>query len=155
MLPIIALALQYAPSLIGLLADEIQAQIAGDKSKADQFIAKLQSVTDQFKISVEDTQDARHQTIQLAASGSAMAWGAVVVSVLVTLAFTADLAVLCFVKMKFDDITGQVFILLTGTLSAAFTQVVSYWLGSSAGSANKDSIIAAMSPMPSVQPKKK
>lgn len=173
MLPIIGLVLQYAPDLIGLFvgqkagdaADKVikiakevlgtddvaeaQAKIAADASLANQFIEKVRAETEQFKAALADTADARQQTIQLVQAESPMAWGAAIVSVLVTLAFIANIGVLFVVKVNFTEITGQVLLLLTGTLSAAFTQVINYWLGSSAGSAAKDlAIRQAMTPAP-------
>lgn len=162
MLPIIGLALQYAPDLIGLFVGQkaadatdkviavakeifgtdepkdIAAQIAADESKARIFAERLKAETDALRIAAEDTASAREQTIKLVDLGSSMAWGAPVVSVLVTLAFIGDLAALFIAKVNLNEMTGQVLLLLTGTLSAAFTQVVNYWLGSSAGSASKD-----------------
>lgn len=41
---------------------------------------------------------------------------------------------------------GNVLFTLLGALGAAFTQVVNYWLGSSKGSADKTSLLAATPP---------
>ena len=177
-LPIIGLAIQYLPSLIGFFAGEkagevaetisgvakrvfgtddatsVQQQIADNPSLADKFVEQLRAETERYKIAVEDTQDARRSTLSLVQAGSPMAWGAVVVSILVTLAFIANIGVLFTVKVQFTETTGQVLLLLTGTLSAAFTQVINYWLGSSAGSTDKSATIAALvAPKPPVKKK--
>lgn len=68
--------------------------------------------------------------------------GAVIVSTIVTTGF---LAVVVLWLVRPINITGEaltVLNILVGSLSAAFTTVVSYYLGSSAGSARKDERLA-------------
>lgn len=64
--------------------------------------------------------------------------GAFVISVIVTLAFVGILAYAMIYGIK-DNPGLQI---LTGALVSAFQAVVSYWIGSSSGSKNKDAVIA-------------
>ena len=81
--------------------------------------------------------------MELTRVGSPVVWGAPVVSVIVTGGF-ALLVLLWWIRPPAGDATSlQVFTLLVGALASSFGAVVQYWLGSSAGSANKDSIIKA------------
>lgn len=66
-------------------------------------------------------------------------FGAFIISLLVTLAFAAVTAY-AMVHGVTDNATLQG---LVGSLTTAFSMVVSYWIGSSAGSKNKDAVIAA------------
>jgi hypothetical protein len=68
-----------------------------------------------------------------------MGVAAPLVSVVVTIGFIGILALWMFHAPNPND---QVLSLLVGTLAAAFTQVVNYWLGSSIGSASKDTTIS-------------
>ena len=87
---------------------------------------------------LKDRQDARATTIKLVEQGSAIAWGAPVISVLVVLGFIGMVTALLFRTVP----DNQVSLILFGTLSTAFGSVISYWLGSSAGSAKKDTLLA-------------
>ncbi|MBC7800023.1 MAG: hypothetical protein H7Z10_05330, partial [Gemmatimonadaceae bacterium] len=77
----------------------------------------------------------------LASAGSAMAWGAPVVSLVVLLTFGAVVALVLVQAVPPDSET--VLNVLLGTLGAMATNVVGYWVGSSAGSARKDARLAA------------
>ena len=93
------------------------------------------------RIAADDRVSAREQTINLAKASSPIAWGAPVVSGVVTVGFLL-LAVLMVFKAVPDT---QAFNLIIGAMIAAFTQVVSYWLGSSVGSRAKDQTIRELS----------
>jgi hypothetical protein len=95
--------------------------------------------TEAFKAGLADNQDARKQMLALVEKEAPAAWGPVVVSGMVVFSFTVTLLVWLVFPPSNDPLTMTVLNVLVGTLAAAFTQVVSYWLGSSAGSANKDS----------------
>jgi hypothetical protein len=64
------------------------------------------------------------------------------VSLIVTMGFVVVLWLFLTKPVQLTDNALTVVNVLVGTLAAAFTQVVAYWLGSSAGSARKDEIIA-------------
>lgn len=128
-------------------ATGIEAAIARDSALALQFQMAVMAAREQerqaaletLRTQLADVQSARGQTVALAQAGSPLAWGAPLVSILVVLIF----GVVMYFAMtrvipesRFND--GML-----GILSAAFMAVIYYWLGSSAGSANKDAIMHA------------
>jgi len=74
-------------------------------------------------------------------------WGPIIISALVVVIFGL---VFSFVALKFVDDSSGIKDLLIG-LFAQVQAVISYWLGSSAGSKAKDAIIAASPAVPSDQ----
>lgn len=117
------------------------AEVSAALSEAE---AKINAEVEKFKAQLEDIQDAREATFKLAKMGSPIAWGAPVVSVIITLGFITTLILLMTVRVNYNDVTGQALLLLIGSLSTMQVSVVSYWLGSSAGSADKSNQIAAL-----------
>ena len=107
----------------------------------------------QERIAAEDRASAREQTIELAKAASPIAWGAPIVSAVVTAGFLL-LAILMLFRAVPDT---QAFNLIIGAMIAAFTQVVAYWLGSSVGSRAKDQMIRELSAdaAPAAQPARK
>ena len=91
---------------------------------------------------LSDVAGARAATLQLAQVGSGMAWGAAVVSVLVLLTFGAVVSIALTHALPAN--AEAVLNVLLGTLGAMATSVVSYWVGSSAGSARKDARLASL-----------
>lgn len=89
-----------------------------------------------------DVAGARTTTVQLAQVGSSIAWGAPVVSVVVLLTFGGVVAMTLVRAMPPG--AEAVLNVLLGTLGAMATSVVSYWVGSSAGSARKDARLASL-----------
>lgn len=84
-----------------------------------------------------DVQDARRQTLELVKSGSKIAWSAPIISIVVIIGFLgATAAVLTQVVQE-----SQIGILLIGSLATKFSDVVSYWIGSSKGSSDKTATI--------------
>lgn len=67
-------------------------------------------------------------------------WGRVLVSVIVTVGFMAILVLVITTKTQGNAPT-EVMLVMLGALGAAFGQVVSYWVGSSSGSAQKDTAL--------------
>jgi hypothetical protein len=98
------------------------------------------AVLDELNARLADVQNARETTVRLVEQGSAIAWGAPVVSVLVVAGFLALVAGMMFRTVP----DSQVALVLFGSLSTAFGSVISYWLGSSAGSKDKDSTLASI-----------
>lgn len=88
---------------------------------------------------LRDRQGARDQTMSLVEKGSAMAWGAPVVSVVVICGFVG----LSYLSMKPESagIRTDVALYLLGAWQSLATAVVGYWIGSSAGSATKDAAL--------------
>lgn len=117
--------------------ETIKAQLSASEAQANAEVEKL-------KAYLADVADARSTTVQLVQAGSAIAWGPVVISVLITGGFIGCIAGLMFARISFSETSGQAYLILTGVLSQAFAQVTSYWLGSSAGSAQKTDQLAAL-----------
>jgi hypothetical protein len=104
--------------------------------------AKMVSEVDKLKAELEDVQDARATTLQYVKAGSRLAFGPVVISVVAMIGFV----VISFMAMK-PDLAGvdhSVTLYLLGAWQGLATAVVSYWIGSSMGSADKSDQIAAM-----------
>ncbi|NQW50580.1 MAG: hypothetical protein HQ465_04990, partial [Rhodospirillales bacterium] len=94
---------------------------------------------DTLEAQLADVASARSQTVELARTGSAIAWGAVVVSVLVTVAFMA--ALWFVVRQEIPLASREIAYILLGTLGAKFGDIVAYWVGSSSGSAQKSAAL--------------
>lgn len=134
---------------------EAEEKLAANPALKEQFLARLTSDTERYRAALEDTQSARQQTVDLAKIGSPIAYGSVIVSVIVTIAFSVVLGLFMYRPYAISGPAEAVLNILVGTLAAAFTQVVNYWLGSSAGSAAKDAMIRAGSAVvPTAAPKK-
>lgn len=69
-------------------------------------------------------------------------WGRVLVSIIVVAGFIGILILVLTTKLQ-GTATSEVLLVMLGALAAAFGQVVSYWVGSSAGSAAKDAALAS------------
>lgn len=107
------------------------AQIAAQQASTSEA-AIHQAIASQLA----DVANARATTVQLVGNGSAMAWGAPVVSLVVLITFGAVMSLVLFRAIPAGSET--VLNVLLGTLGAMATSVVSYWVGSSVGSARKD-----------------
>lgn len=101
---------------------------------------EAEQAPDMLKAYLADVQDARQQTVKLVESGSSIAWGAPVISVLIVVGFLGLVAGLLFKSVP----DSQVVLVLFGALSQAFGTVTAYWLGSSAGSARAGDAIRAI-----------
>ena len=117
-------------------------------------LALYQAQTERLKAELSEVANARSQTVDLARMGSAIAWGAPVVSLVVVATFGVMLYVL--LSGHVADGNSPAAQLLLGTLVTAFGGVVQYWTGSSAGSADKTKLLAMAAPLtPSPQKPKK
>lgn len=137
---VIAAGAKIAQEVFGTTDERSIAQkIANDPALAEQFKAKLEAETSALQATMEDVQDARATTVSLAAQGSVIAWGAPVVSVVVICGFVG----LSFLAMKPESagIRSDVALYLLGAWQSLATAVVGYWIGSSAGSASKDTAL--------------
>lgn len=107
---------------------------AAEQARDAHFLALVQAAD-------KDRADARAQNLALVQAGSPLAWGAPVVGALVLAAFGTAmvLALLRAIPQGSETVIN----VLLGTLAAMATQVVNYYLGSSVGSARKDSALAA------------
>jgi hypothetical protein len=116
--------------------------------------AKMQAEVERHKADLADVQDARASSVALIKAGSSLGWAPAIVSTVVLLGFL----VLSFIAMK-PELTGvrtDVTLFLLGAWSGYAGAVVTYWLGSSAGSSEKSNQLAALAgattPKPSVKP---
>lgn len=100
---------------------------------------KAPEMKDHLDAILRDRQSAREQTLALVDKGSAMAWGAPVVSLVVIVGFVG----LSYLAMKPESagIRSDVALYLLGAWQSLATAVVGYWIGSSAGSATKDAAL--------------
>lgn len=127
--------------------DAVAKAIATDPNLALQFKLALANIEDKERqrshdeliARMADTQSARDQTVKLAQMGSPLAWGAAIVSFIVVAAF-AVVAWLVF-NEAIPNQNREMALYLVGQLSGFVGAAISYWLGSSAGSASKDQTI--------------
>lgn len=115
----------------------IQAQLAAADVKMNAEVEKL-------RIQIADVQDARATTVKLDSTGSSIAWGAPVISVVIVLGFFTVMTMLFVVKIDLTPSSVTLLNVLFGALIPAFGQVCNYWLGSSAGSQTKSDQMFAM-----------
>jgi len=175
LVPLLGLAANAIPSLIGLInkdagkvagevasiarglfgtddAGAVEKAIAADPAKALEWKLALagfedrerQRAHDETVKRIEDVLSARNQTVELAKQGSVIAWGAPVVSVIVLATFGFVLWLVLTAKVP----SGQenlIYIML-GALTTMASAVVGYWVGSTAGSAQKNEMLAKMVP---------
>ncbi len=120
------------------LAAQLRLQLA--QIAAGQEEAARTAQLETMKAYLADIAGARQQTVDLAKSGSAVQWAPVVVSTVVLSTF----GVVMFAALSHALPQGSETILnmLLGTLAAMATSVVAYWVGSSAGSAQKTDLLA-------------
>jgi lysozyme family protein len=120
-----------------------QAQMALLKEQHEDEAKKREAQLEQIRAEIEDTKGARSTFAALALANSPMAWGAPVVSVIVTLGFFGILLILVVRGMAEGTQVAQIINITVGALAAAFATVVSFWLGSSQGSRQKDAATTA------------
>lgn len=126
-------------------ADEVAAALSSGSLTGEQIVA-LRAAESTLQIELAkvdqareaaglvDTQSARSQTVELARTGSGIAWGAPLVSALIVLGYFFCIFQLFIVKADLPPNSFQLLNTLFGALTLAFGQVCNYWLGSSAGS---------------------
>ena len=121
------LAAQLTQRLAEIHAEEVQAQTA--------------AITAQIIASAQSQADARAYSLGLVKAGTAMAWGAPILSGIILGSFAAMLWVV--LTRAVPESSQALANILLGTLAAMATQVANYWLGSSAGSSAKNETIAS------------
>lgn len=92
-----------------------------------------------------DLADARNQTVQLAQAKSPLAYGAVLMTVFV-MAICAGFTYLLMTQ-AYPEGSRDIVLLLAGQVLGWGGAAVAYWLGSSAGSAEKNRLLAAAGPL--------
>jgi hypothetical protein len=128
---------QASSDLAAKLADlHLQMQ----KEQDDAAEAVRQASLDELKARLSDTTSARDMASQLAQAHSSLAYGGVVVSIVIVAAFGWTTYSVLTSHLSASD--GQFGSILVGTLAAMATQVANYWLGSSVGSNTKNALLA-------------
>ena len=102
--------------------------------------ALRQNALDELKARLGDTTSARDMASVLAKAHSGLAYGSMVVSVVIVAAFGWTTYAVLTNHLSTSD--GQFGSVLVGTLAAMATQVANYWLGSSLGSSTKNALLA-------------
>ncbi|MCC6718730.1 MAG: glycoside hydrolase family 108 protein [Acetobacteraceae bacterium] len=125
------------------------AEIALESRKAADLAAeqRRQSELAEIQKALESTQGARTAMTGLVQAGSAIAWGAPTVSVLVTVGFFVFLIALMTGGVHAapgDSNVVNIVNMAVGALATAFATVVNFWLGSSMGSRSKDDSVNRM-----------
>lgn len=152
--PAATAALQSKLAEIALAQEEARRKAAAD-ARAAQDAAAAQLRKDEneaYLARLEDLKGARAASVEWAKLGGPMAWGPPLVSAIVTLGFFGFLVVLIR-GGEIDDQASQILNITVGALTAAFSTVVSFWLGSSQGSRNKDVASAELQVQQSEQAK--
>jgi hypothetical protein len=129
---------QASADLAAKLADlHLQMQ----KEQDAEARAERQDALDELKVRLGDAASARDMAAELAKTHSGLAYGSMVVSVVIVLAFGWTTYSVLTNHLSAAD--GQFGSVLVGTLAAMATQVANYWLGSSLGSATKNALLAS------------
>jgi len=134
--------LQANPDAAADLSQKLAAlhlQMQQEQDAATQ--AQRQDALDELKTRLSDTASARDMATALANAHSGLAYGGVVVSVVIVAAFGWTTYSVLTNHLSATD--GQFGAILVGTLAAMATQVANYWLGSSIGSSNKNALLAS------------
>jgi len=112
--------------------EALKVQFAEDAKKRDDDFRRLEA-------GIADTQAARTGFSELAKARNPFAWGPVIVSVIVVIGFFWILwQLLSQTTPPANEDVWQILNITIGALTAGFATVVSFWLGSSQGSRNKD-----------------
>jgi hypothetical protein len=127
---------QASSDLAAKLAD-LQLQMQKEQDEAAQ--ALRQDALDELKTRLADTGSARDMATELAKAHSGLAYGSVVISIVIVVAFGATTFAVLTTHLSATD--GQFGSILVGTLAAMATQVANYWLGSSQGSNAKNAML--------------
>jgi hypothetical protein len=119
------------------------AEIAVEQQKAqlEAEDKRRQAELEELKTRTADTQGARGTMIQAIQAGSWTAWGAPLMSTIITLGFFVVVTLMIFGRTPDNN---NLLNIVIGALVASFTAVVNFWLGSSQGSREKDATVQAL-----------
>ena len=122
------------------LASQLRVELAG--IAATRAAVAESAAEARHSAQLADVANGRAMAARLTQSGSSLAWGAPITSVVVLVTFGAVVSLVLLHTIP----TGSETVLnvLLGTLAAMATNVVGYWVGSSAGSARKDERMAKL-----------
>ncbi len=113
----------------------LRAQLDAERIRRDQQFTEQQA---QLKLALEQTAGARSLQMDLVKAGSSLRWAPAVVSIVVTVFFASSLLLMLFYEPPQSDRYRELINICIGALVAGFSTVISYWLGSSQGSRDKD-----------------
>jgi lysozyme family protein len=133
--PAVAAKLQTRLAEIALDAQRVQAQAESEQRQAD--FNKLKTI-------LADAQGARSLTTTLADKGSPIAWGAPIISVIIGIGFFIVLGMAIFGGDFITKNNSNIVYTLVGTMATGFATAISFWLGSSQGSRDKDDTVRQM-----------
>jgi hypothetical protein len=124
----------------------IRSALAADPAMTSQLKLRLGQIVAEADQARRQAELGEHLKLLAAIpSSSPMAWGAPIVSIVVTIGFFGVLAILIWKPGNFPTDGNhpivQLVIVSVGALTASFTTAVSFWLGSSVGSRNKDTAL--------------
>jgi len=124
----------------------LRAQLDADRIRRDQQFNEQQA---QVKLALEQTAGARALQMDLVKAGNPLQWAPAAVSIIVTLLFAGALLLMLFyeppaLKEGQTDRFKELINICIGALVAGFSTVISYWLGSSQGSRDKDTSVQRM-----------
>lgn len=141
---VIAAGTKIAQEVFGTTDERSIAQkIANDPALAEQFKAKLEAETSALQAALADVQDARATTVALASHGG---WNANAAAILTGINYVGFFGVLILLVMKgLPDNARELVAGMIGAIVGAYVGTNNFWFGSSAGSANKDSLIRNIS----------
>jgi len=127
------------------------AEIAVERTKVEneEKENQRQAELEALRQSIANTQGARTTLTDLVKGGSSIAWGAPLVSLVVTIGFFVFVTVILIRGLNVANdisgqLTGQIINIVVGALTAGFATVVNFWLGSSQSSRNKDDAAVAV-----------
>lgn len=129
------------------IAGELRIRLAEIEVEADKVAAEAEAKRrsdelDRFRTEIADMQHARGSMLDLVRAESPMAWGPVAVSLVVVVGFFGTLLYLISLMWlpasEANTAVMQIVNIAVGALTAGFATVVSFWLGSSDGSRQKD-----------------
>lgn len=132
-----ALATTLRVRLAEIALESEKAQLLAEEQRRQAELAQIQKA-------LENTQGARSSLGELVRAGSPIAWGAPVVSIIVTVGFFVFLMALMWggIATGENQTVANIINIAVGALASAFATVVNFWLGSSQGSRNKDDAVA-------------
>ena len=128
---------QASSDLASKLAD---LQLQMQKEQDAEAESLRQDALDELKARLGDSSSARNMASDLAKAHSGLAYGSMIVSVVIVVAFGWTTYAVLTNHLSTSD--GQFGSVLVGTLAAMATQVANYWLGSSLGSSTKNALLA-------------
>ncbi|MBU8876074.1 hypothetical protein KQ910_20040 [Reyranella sp. MMS21-HV4-11] len=118
----------------------LRSQLEADRIRRDQQFNEQQA---QVRLALEQTASARSLQMDLVKAGNPLQWAPAAVSIIVTLLFAGALLLMLFYEppplpQGQTDRFKELINICIGALVAGFSTVISYWLGSSLGSREKD-----------------